>query len=396
MAVTKYKLADGSIRWKADFWYRDWMGQRKRKKKEGFLKRSAATQYERDFLLKNSRSCDMSFEAFVELYREDAEHRVAEGTQDTQGNIIDKWLLPYFEKIPINKIDPLTIRQWQNELSVKINPKTGRHYAPTYLRSINSRLSAIFNYAVMYYGLEKNPCRPAGFMGKKKAGKMMFYTLSEFNAVIPQVTNWAFRVAFYILYWTGLRVGECLDLRPADIHPGYIRVEKTHHRKKGRDKSGPPKTGNSYDDVTIPPFLYNIIMEYVRALYDIDDNERIFYFTHGTLNRELDRAADAAGVKRIRIHDLRHSHAALVVELGYSITALAKRLRDSVQVTMDTYSHLYPQKMEALSQDLEILGGNRNSDVVDITPHIERRDLSNLALQLEEAQSTRQINKSTL
>ena len=61
----------------------------------------------------------------------------------------------------------------------------------------------------------------------------------------------------------------------------------------------------------------------------------------------------AAGLERIRIHDLRHSHAALLVELGYSMPAIAERLGDTVEVVMETYVHLYPNKLTEMAADLD-------------------------------------------
>jgi len=354
LPVYKYETKSGSKKWYAAFWYTDWTGKKRKKKKEGFDKKGDAQAFEREFLLKNNRSCEMSFASLVELYQGDAEHRVREGTQGNADSVIKKWLLPYFGELQVNEIDAVTIRTWQNTVMSAINPRTGKKYAETYIRSINSRLSAIFNYAVMFYNLGSNPCRPAGYMGKKKAGKMKFWTLDEFNQAMAHVSNWGFRVAFMIMYWLGFREGECLALQPADILPSKVaRVEKTHHRRKGEDTNGPPKTENSYRDTSMPDFLYDEVLRYIGALYDIDEHDRIFYFQKGTLGRALTEAANAAGVKRIRIHDLRHSHAALLVELGYSIVAVAERLGDTVEVAMSTYSHLYPNKMEALSADLD-------------------------------------------
>lgn len=320
----------------------------------------------------------MSFASLVELYQEDAEHRVRGTTRGTQDSIIEKWLLPFFGSLQVDKIDAVTIRKWQNELMSKTNPRTGKKYAATYLRTINSRLSSIFNYAVMYYGLRQNPCRPAGFMGKKKAGRMKFWTTAEFEAALAQVEKPAFRVAFLLLYWLGLRVGECLALTPADILPSHIcRVDKTHHRKNGEDEAGPPKSDNSVRDVSMPAFLYDEVENYIGALYEIQPSDRIFYFTHGTLNRELNRAAEAAGVQRIRIHDLRHSHAAMLVDLGYSIVAVAERLGDTVEVAMSTYSHLYPDKMDTLAVDLEQRAGGTGRQEVglgDVADALEKAE----------------------
>ena len=385
MSVTSYKTADGKTKWRAYFRYVDWTGKRRPKKKEGFDRKKDAQEYEREFLRRAEKRCDMSFASLVSLYREDAKHRVREGTQGTGDSITDKWLLPYFGGLQVDQIDAVAIRKWQNEVMAQTNPRTGKKYAETYLRTINARFSAIMNYAVKYYGLPQNPCIPAGFMGKKKGPRMKFWTLAEFELVLAQVEKWSFRVAFLLLYWLGIRVGECLDLRPADILPSkVVRIDKTYHRKSGEDTSGPPKTDNSERDLSMPAFLYDEVQRYLAALYDIGPEERIFYITHGTLNKELDRAAAAAGVKRIRIHDLRHSHAALMVELGYSIVAVAERLGDTVEVAMATYSHLYPDKMEALAADLDRQA--RGEPVAAPAP----ADLSALPDQLETAEKEAQ------
>lgn len=354
MSVKSYKTKDGKTKWYAYLRYTDWTGKRRAKKKEGFDRKKDAQEYEREFLLKQERRCEMSFASLVQLYQEDADHRVRGTTRGTQDSIINTWLLPYFGKLQVDKIDAVTIRRWQNEMISAINPRTGRKYSPSYLRTLNSRLSSIFNYAVMYYGLRQNPCLPAGFMGKKRSGKMKFWTTAEFESAMEHVSKWGFRVAFELMYWLGLRVGECLALTPSDIlTTQVVRVNKTHHRVDGEDAAGPPKTENSIRDISMPPFLYEEVRQYIDALYEIEPEDRIFYFTHGTLNKELDRAAEAAGLQRIRIHDLRHSHAALLVELGYTIVAVAERLGDTVEVAMSTYAHLYPDKMNIMAADLE-------------------------------------------
>jgi integrase len=190
---------------------------------------------------------------------------------------------------------------------------------------------------------------------------------------MEHVTNWSFRLAFQIMYWLGFREGECLALQPADILPTKVaRVEKTHHRRKGKDKNGPPKTDNSYRDTSMPNFLYDEVLRYIGALYEINKHDRIFYFQKGTLGRALDEAANAAGVKRIRVHDLRHSHAALMIELGYNIVAVAERLGDTVEVAMSTYSHLYPNKMDALSADLNKLAALKSETPDAVLSELEK------------------------
>ncbi len=338
--------------WYASFYYTDWTGTRKLKKKRGFTKQKDAKDYEREFLNKSKQSCDMSFESLVQLYLEDVSARLKGSTMDTKKNIIDTHILPFFKKLPLNKIEATHVRKWQNKLITNEND-----YSPTYLKTINNQLSAIFNYAVKYYKLPENPVRKAGSIGKKKADEMEIWTVNEFEQFIKVVDKPAIKLAFEIMFWTGLRVGETIALTPKDIwDTKIIDVNKTASRKNGEDRIYDPKTTKSARKVPIPDFLYNEIQEYLNSLYEIKDTDKVFYFTKTTLNKNLDSFAKIAGVKRIRVHDLRHSHASLLIEMGQPILLISERLgHESVQTTMETYAHLYPNKGIQLAEELQKL-----------------------------------------
>lgn len=355
MSVNKYKTKSGKTKWYASFRYVDWTGHSKQKKKEGFNRKNDAQQYERDFLMKNNRSCEMHFRDLIDLYREDMLNRTRFTSQETRDSIINKFILPYFGDLRVNQIDNTIVRTWQNEIMAMINSKNGRPYAKSYLRSINSKLSAIFNFAVRYYNLPKNPCHLVAPMGKKRTEEMKFWTVTEFSQAMACEEKWRFRVAFEILYWSGIREGELLALTLKDIidSPMAIHIDKNYHRWRGQDIIGPPKTDNSYRDVTIPEFLYKETHKYIDALYEIAPDDRLFELTKSGLTNELHRCAKQAGVKEIRVHDLRHSHAALMVELGYSMNAIAARLGDTLETVEKYYAHLYPGVLDRLVEDLE-------------------------------------------
>ena len=112
---------------------------------------------------------NMKFSEFVEIYMEDASHRLKLNTMKTKKITINKKLLPYFGNMKMNEITPATIRKWQNEMIKK-------DYKPTYLKTMNNQLSAIFNYAVQFHGLKDNPCKKAGSMGKSHSEEMKFWT----------------------------------------------------------------------------------------------------------------------------------------------------------------------------------------------------------------------------
>ena len=202
---------------------------------------------------------NMKFEEFLTLYFADMETRLREHTIRTKKYIIDLKILPYFGQKRMNEIKAADIRTWQNEL-------LKQNYSPTYLKTINNQLNAIFNYAVKYYDLKGNPCAKAGSIGKSKAEEMQFWTLEEFNQFIDCVMDKRCSyMAFMVLYWTGMRVGEMLALtsKDIDIENRTIAITKSYQRLERRDVITPPKTPKSNRIVTIPEFLAVDLQDYL-------------------------------------------------------------------------------------------------------------------------------------
>lgn len=333
--------------WYASFYYTDWTGQKKRKLKRGFKKRQDALDFERDFLQKQSMSSDMAFSNLVENYLEDMSTRLRTTTLTNKKYLIDLKILPFFGKLPINTIKATNIRKWQNQL-------LSSDYAPTYIKSINNQLTAIFNYAVKYYGLQVNPCHLAGSVGKKDAESMEIWTSDEFKKFIECEDKPGAKIAFEILFWSGIRSGELMALTPKDIlQDKKLNINKSYARLEGEDIISEPKTPKSKRVIPIPDFLYDDIQKYLNSLYEIGEDERIFYFTKHFLKKEIERCCKLSGVKVIRVHDLRHSHASLLIELGYNILVISERLgHEKVETTWNTYSHLYPNKQIKLASEL--------------------------------------------
>ncbi len=336
--------------WTALFYFTDWTGQRKKKQKRGFQRKKDAQEFELEFLNREQASCDMTLASLSELYFEDLERRLKSTTVDTKRHIFDTKILPVFGKQPINKITASHVRKWQSDLM-------GQGYAQTYLKTIHNQLSAIFNYATTYYKLQENPARIAGSIGKKDADEMEIWTIDEFKEFIGAVDKPDYKLAFSIMFWAGLRVGETLALFPTDILPSkMIDITKTVTRRKGEDTFSDPKTPKSKRRVPIPTFLYDEIQEYINTVEGMTDKDRLFYFARGTLNNKLNVYAKRAGVKRIRVHDLRHSHASLLIEMDKPILLVSERLgHEKVDTTWSTYAHLYPNKGIELAEDLDKL-----------------------------------------
>lgn len=117
-----------------------------------------------------------------------------------------------------------------------------------------------------------------------------------------------------------------------------------------------PKTPKAKRCISIPDFLYDDIHSYVPKLYGIEKEDRIFYFTKTALDKEIKKGAKKAGIPPIRVHNLRHSHASMLIDMGFSPLEIADRLgHESVKTTLDTYSHLYPDKDTKLAGELNRL-----------------------------------------
>lgn len=342
--------------WYANFYYQDWTGERKHKCKRGFKTQREAKEWERSFLDQQSKNSDILFSSLVENYMEDMSHRLKPTTMENKRYLIEGKLLPYLGKLKICDIDTITIRQWQNTILNSVD-ENGKPYSQTYIKTINNQLSAALNYAVKHYGLSRNPCQTAGSIGRSNADGMHFWTRDQFEQFISFVNKSAMRLAFDVLFYTGMRSGELLALTPKDILPEKrINICKNYARVKGVEMFLEPKTPKSKRCIAIPDFLYDEIQDYMNSLYEQAPDERIFYFTKHALEAEMKRKSIAADLPHIRVHDLRHSHASLLIEMGFDILEISERLgHESVQTTWDIYSHLYPDKDKKLANDLNRL-----------------------------------------
>ena len=350
MAV--YKEEKGT--WRVIYRYTDWTGERKQTQKRGFATKRDAQAWEREQLNKANSDLDMSFKSFVEHYTEDMKSRLKENTWHTKEHIIRTKLLPYFGGLKMCKITPQQIIKWQNEL-INFKDEQGKPYSPVYLKTVQNQLSAIFNHAVRYYNLKENPCVKAGSMGKKKNREMLFWTKDEYlkfaDAIMDKPLSF---YAFEMLYWCGIREGELLALTPADFDFDRLTVtiSKSYQRLGGQDLITTPKTEKSNRTITMPEFLADEMRDYISTLYKVGDGDRIFPITKSYLQKEMERGSRAAGVKKIRIHDLRHSHVSLLIDMGFSATAIADRVgHESIDITYN-YAHLFPTKQAEMAARL--------------------------------------------
>lgn len=136
--------------WYVQCRYKDWTGKTQKKTKRGFKTKKDAAAWEREFLSRVNGTPNMTFAEFYKIYEEDMRPRVRRNTWESKAYIIERKLLPYFGKMPVNEITPHDIMKWQNEM-MGLKTSSELPYEPTYLNTLAIQLSAMFNHAVKHY-----------------------------------------------------------------------------------------------------------------------------------------------------------------------------------------------------------------------------------------------------
>ena len=357
-------LNEKTKKYYASFYYVDWTGTRRKKKKEGFNLSREAKAFEADFLSKMAADCNIKFSALCEYYLEDFKNRHKITTYNVKKSCINTHFIDTFGNMPINAITPLAVRKWQNQIISK-------DFSKTYQRKINAELSAVFNYACKYYKLASNPVREAGTIGKKNAEGIEFWTVDEFKTFITTLKeskttfarvadNQVLETVFTLLFYTGMRLGELLALTLADFSAPHgsvatVSINKSYAYVDGKEYIQEPKTPKSKRSITIPAKVWNIVHTHMERLIDPTSQDRLFFMINKhNLGRALKSIAAEAGVKPIRVHDLRHSHASLLINMDINILAVSERLgHEDIQTTLNIYGHLYPSKAEQIADKLE-------------------------------------------
>ena len=331
-------------RWYGAFYYKDWTGKRKKKKKEGFPTKREALEWERRYIEEQAGAPTMSFEALYELYKKDCTCHLKKSTMISKFAMIDKHILPRFRQLCITEITPATVRAWQTEV-------LGKGYSQSYCYSLHRQLSAILNFACRYYGLPTNPAARAGSIGRNEVHQA-FWTLDDFHRFAMTLREPAQIMLFYLLFWTGCRIGEVLALTWDDVDADAIHISKTMSRLRGAPYIRAPKTRESVRTVPLPAFISSMLTDYKQLT--VYTGPELFQITSSAAARLLARHAKQAGLERIRIHDLRHSHASMLIQAGVPAIAIAERLgHKNAQTTLRVYAHLYESTKDEVVSVLE-------------------------------------------
>ena len=301
-------------KWTAQWFETNVMGEKKKSRKRGFETKREALEFERSKKLSNERSMDMKLSDFIEIYFSDKQNDLKDRTIKNKRYMMQQHIVPYFGNQMMSEIKASQIIQWQNEIQKK-------GYSDSYLRMIQNQLTSLFTHAAKIYDLPVNPCKKVKRMGNSDSRSLNFWTLDEYKQFIQTMEpGTRYYLMFEILFWIGCRIGELLAITKADINfeKNQLSINKTYYR------TGMP------------------------------DTERLFPVVQEAVQHKMKRQIELAGVKKIRVHDLRHSHVAYLIEKGVESLLIRDRLgHKDIRITLNTYGHFYPNQQRKIANLLD-------------------------------------------
>ena len=291
-------------------------------------------------------------------------------TYDKNRRNLELYILPEFGDKRLDKLTLPALQEWKTKVGasdLKIRSK----------QNIFKEFSALLNYAVKMEYIQRNPLNSLGNFKdayfQTQEEKLHYYTPEQFKAFITAAANHVntltdrgYYVFFNIAFYTGMMKGEINALRWSDIEGNIIHVRRSVTQKlKGEDVETPPKNKSSIRDLQMPDPLIEILAEhkeYQRTDPGFSEDYRVCggvrCLRDTSLAKKNEEYAKEAGLPIIRIHDFRHTHVSLLANEGINIQEVARRLGHSkIEMTWNTYSHLYPREEERAVKILNKIRG---------------------------------------
>lgn len=339
------------ITYKCEGSYVDANGSQKRYHKRGFATADEAKEWERVFLLESTTgvSSNMTVNDLYIKFMDQKKLVIRERTFYQTDLSFKKHILPVLGNIKLSNLTLEKIEKYQHDL-LTVNKQNGEVLKNSTLELIQKELKSLLAFAY-----EKSYIKNMHILSFKKVinideskKEVDFWQPEEFYKFIEVVDDIVYLTLFNVLYWCGLRIGEALALNWNDIdfNKKTIRINKSYSDYKHRITN--PKTQNSYRTVIMPDKCFDAVsklFEHDKQIIGFDNQKYIFHFekplNQDTIKIRKDRWIAKAHVKRIRIHDLRHSHVSLLINLGFSAFDIAKRLGHSVDMVNNVYGHWF-------------------------------------------------------
>lgn len=328
----------------------------KRYHKRGFLSKSEAIAYE--LYIENSSTTEvnnfLTLDELFHLWIESLKHNgTKKGTIKRYTSVYEMQIKEDFKGIAIEDITIQIIRNWQDDL-LKRKSRKGSLFKNKSLDNFQTILIALLNFGYKNGYIDKTVIINRKLRKNEIKEEMDFYTPNEFNLFISAIDdNVLYNAFFNVLYFCGLRKGEAMALKWNDINyeTRSLRINKSWDTRSHEITT--PKTNNSYRTILIPNRAWDSLMN-LKNFYQAKQTDDYFIFGYykpisvNTVANVNIRYAAKAGLKKIRVHDFRHSHVSLLINQGFSPFEIAKRLGHTPEMVNNTYGHWFRESEERM------------------------------------------------
>lgn len=325
----------------------DYKGIRKQYEKSGFKTLKDAKEQERIFL---NTMCEkpittITFQELYDIYIKNQTQKLKPQSLRATKSKFKNHILPFFKDYNINKIDNRLYLDWKEYI-------LNKNFGYKYNSSLHGCMVSILNYAIEFDYLEKNiASKVKNFSKKDYLPRIDYWTFEEFNRFINVVDNTIYKDLYTLLYYTGIRLGECLALTWNDVKENYIDINKTIAKGKINNDYviTTPKTKKSFRKVYLDKETIEMLKDLKKYYSDFCNFDNSWFVFGGyyplsqtTVGRKKNEYCKKANVKQIKIHDFRHSHATLLISNGMPVTLVSERLGHADKsITLNIYSHLF-------------------------------------------------------
>lgn len=298
---------------------------------------------------------EFSLEYLQTIYK----NKVKESTYERTYSLLVNQIIPWFQNVELEKIDQFLVHQFYVD-------KKNEGLSSSYIQRMHEIIRMLLRVAYKWELIKKDIASliEAPRLEKKE---METWSIEEVNEFLKFTKHSRYHPVFFLAAYTGMRKGEILALHWDDIdfEEKTIRINKTLYEVKGRFLLTEPKTKYSIRTIYIDDDIARVLkkqkvkqnLEKLKYGGVYQDKNLVFAqedgsFVHpSAVNALFLRFIRQMGIKRIRFHDLRHTHATILLQMGVNPKIVAERLgHSSVQITLDTYSHVLPSMKKDLAE----------------------------------------------
>lgn len=350
--------------------YKDIFGKQKRYKSKKYIKKEDAVDDEALFRIKNKEQPNnkITLGKLYLLYKNDYNKQNKESSTFDLERIFKGFILPYFENTRLNNLTIASIKKWQDEINNK-KLKNGNFYSLRYKQNIHQYFSSFMNYAIKYYGINKNVVSLCGTF-KENTGivektKIKYITFEQFLNFIKQADDIIYETLFIVLYFTGIRRGElqALTWQEVDFKNKQLHIFKNLTTKTNNDIYKITNTKNNknrkiaLDDYTLKSLKK--LKKYYSKYENFSENWFVFggkrFLPQTTITRYKNNYFANAKITPITLHEFRHSHASLLINMDYNPIKIAERLGHSEEILKKVYAHLFPESQKDIVKGINNL-----------------------------------------